>query len=553
MTSPSSHPTVPHPSVVTAEQDGRNRQAASPTKPVAPRVVIGLIACAIVFFQVLIHFGGIMRGANIVSIASILLLTATGAVWKRRDLPAPFYIVAVVINVDAMVYLAGSAATYTLGCDNRLLDSVWLPLGLGIYGFLRPAFLIFPVLAMQWSKNALATQVGTLLAGPSDYIIVLDLALIMLCCMALFAIARRTMDCTIPGDWLRRRGWRLDSGEFFCGCVIAMAGIHLSNYFYSGWEKLILPNASWLTWVLENPTYLLAVHARDFELLTIQTLLPVGDRFFHLLRALNVPMNVLVLGAQLAAVGVLLSLRASSLLTAFFDLMHLAIFALTAIFFWKWILLNIGFVLAFEMLKREVRFAPPAIRLMGCALVIAAPALSFHIVRLGWFDSPGVTEVHFEAETLTGEKVRVPSNFFLGHSLDVAYQRFAHAFPGYLPTGPWGTTSDGAIFHQMMSDCTAESNEWTLPEAARNQAQRLVMHYHAQALALSTDGSGRFHYDRYPHHIWSSPWSFEQFGALDLRTIRAYVLVVESRCVSVDRGGRISRTLLKRSRYELPL
>src|SRR5690606_2505796 len=123
-----------------------------------------------------------------------------------------------------------------------------------------------------------------------------------------------------------------------------------------------------------------------------------------------------------------------------YDLMHLGIFALTAIFFWKWIIVNAGFVLAFDLLRRRRVALPWPILVMGCVLVLVAPS-TFHIVRLGWFDSGGVNEARFEARTASGNTVRVPSNYFLDGSITAA-QRLDFPFAGGHLTGTWATTAN---------------------------------------------------------------------------------------------------------------
>jgi hypothetical protein len=540
------------PTVNRATTAAGQKQAATPPT-LMPYLVIALVLLSVLGFHLLAGLGGVLYGPSMPRLIALALLCLAGLVWRRRDLPFAFLAVAFAINIDCLVYLAGSWQTYTLGLDNILLDSVWLPVLAGLLAFLRPALLIIPAFAMQWSKIVLARQIGGGISGGSDYIIVPDLALLIAAILAVYAVFR-LLRPMLPCRWLGQAGDRRASDGYFIGCVIAMAGIHLSNYFYSGWEKLFLLNAAPWTWVLENPTYMLAVHTQDFQFFTIPTLLGgMSGNLYPLLVATNVPLNIAVLVAQLMSVGVLLSMRASTVLTIFYDLMHLAIFALTAIFFWKWVVLNAGFVLAFDAIRRHGPAVPRPVLLTGCALVIAAPLLSFNIARLAWFDTPGVNDVHFEVVTEAGESIRVPSNFFLNDSIGVAQQRFAGAFPGFMPTATWGTTTDANILHGLQDNCVALASDWSLPPGASERIGRLLKSHHSDALALSADGSGRFPYDLYPHHIWSSPWAFGPFAALDLRTVRTYVLVVEGSCVSVEPDGRIERTPVGSSRHEFPL
>lgn len=220
-------------------------------------------------------------------------------------------------------------------------------------------------------------------------------------------------------------------------------------------------------------------------------------------------------------------------LTVIYDIMHVVIFGLTAIFFWKWILLNLGFVHAFSALRREAKPVPLTLGIYALAILLIAPQL-FKIVKLGWFDSGGVNHAHVQAETVDGQHVEVPSNFFLEMSVVFAQQRVGRPFRGLLPTHDWGTSADFEIMQHFTDHC--EPDVPPVPDLDPEVIAKvgdLLWKHHDRMLALE-DGGGRLNYDLYPHHIWSSPWAFDEFRALDLSKIDAYVLVVEAKCVGMN-------------------
>ncbi|MHA6298279.1 hypothetical protein [Devosia sp. CAU 1758] len=537
---------------MSASEDIANGVASAKTPhPSQTMVAISLIAIAFACFHALISIGDVLQrpGAGQFTVLSAIMII--GARWQRKDLPFSAQAILLVINVDCVVYLAGAWPTYQLGFDNPAADSVWVPVAFGILALFRPAFLLVPAIAMQWSKVHLAREFGSGVSSSADYIIIPDLAILTVLFMAVLSI-HAVVSAKIP----EQHRWKfpsLDRDFYFVSCVVALAGVHFSNYFYSGLEKLILPGASPLTWVLENPTYFLAIHTADFGLMTLPNVLGSGSNILPYVTMLNVPINIAVLISQLLVVLVLFSMRASTAVTVFYDLMHLAIFALSAIFFWKWIILNAGFVLAFDSIRRSRIVLPRAVSLLGCAIVVGAPFVSFSIAKLAWFDTPGVVEVRIEAVTDEGTRVTVPSNFYLDGSLIIARQKFAGAMPGFLPTGTWGTTSDAGVFDAMMTQCVQSAQPWELSDNYRKLVSTLIGKYHDLAITLSQDGSGRFSYDFYPHHIWSAPWMFGAFANLDLRTVQLYELVIDARCVSVSAQGDVSRIPVGTARYRFPI
>ena len=48
---------------------------------------------------------------------------------------------------------------------------------------------------------------------------------------------------------------------------------------------------------------------------------------------------------------------------------------------------------------------------------------------------------------------------------------------------------------------------------------------------------GIWHYDAYPHHLWSVPWLFEEAARLDPADIVAFRVSLEAVCARVDGDG----------------
>ena len=280
--------------------------AQSPAVSPALVVFLGLVGVSIAIFWLLTSGLHLLDDPSPANLLLCIPLTAAGLHWRARDLPLPFYVVVAVINFNFLFYIAASWSTYELKLDVPLVGSLWFAIACGIAAFFRPVLVLIPALAIQWGKVQLSQEIPLGFTGSADYIIMPDLAVLAAIFMGLFAAYQLVF---------RRLQWSsrlsLDPAVFFSWCVIVLAGIHFSNYFYSGLGKLLLANATPLTWVLENPTYILAVHTLDSHYLTIQTLLDAGDPFFAALLWMIVPLNILVLVSQLVAVVILFWLRGS--------------------------------------------------------------------------------------------------------------------------------------------------------------------------------------------------------------------------------------------------
>ncbi|WP_280817992.1 hypothetical protein [Rhizobium leguminosarum] len=508
-----------------------------------------LMSVVLALFWVLISKFAIDAGPTPTNIICLFAITLLGARWRSLDLPAFFNAIVFSLNTCCIIYLVGSRATYDPGFANGILNSAWLPVAAGLIAFLVPSFVIWPAIAMQWSKVHIADATGWGSSGTADYIIVPDLTILLALMLSVLTVVRLMGRVHKNFDLAAS----VDPTSYCSASVVIVAAVHLSNYFYSGICKIFLPNGGPLTWVLENKTYFLSLHASDMGFITIQNILKGLGVHFEITRLLllfNEPINIAVLVGQLMALICLLSMKRAAQLTIFFDIMHVGIFLLTGIFFWKWIILNAAFVFSFAQLGK--RSAPHfSTRLYGCAVVVAAP-LAFHVVKLAWYDTGAVNELTFQAVTMDDRTVPVPSNFFLDSSIDVAQQSFARPYNGFLPTGTWGTTLYGDIMKGSASNCQEQVANFLLSDTDRARVSLLLQRQQRLALELA-DHNGHVGYDIYPHHIWSSPWLFQEFSGLDIRSVKSYMLSIQSFCVSVDSSGVVRRMPVGKVTYDFPV
>ena len=519
----------------------------APISPAKAVMILLVLAAGIGAFYWLKTEPRIFRVASPESVTLIMILSGLGLGLSGRQTPAALRVLLAYITGSLTIYLITGYPLHDLKVGHPVADHLWVAVACAVLSYWRPSLSLIPIIAVMWAKILARKDFGLGISS-TDYMVVVELG-VLLC---LFLIPASFIQLA-AGFWRRHHDALLEfSRNYLNSAILIGAAVHLSNYVISGHQKLVLENAGPITWVLENPTYILTAATVEFRYLTIFDIPGLPDWILASIKWATVPLNALVLVGQLMAVGAMFSRRFMIWITVFFDIMHLTIFGLTAIFFWKWILLNLGMVHAFSMLRRDNWRLPLWLSAAALIVLLGAP-LMFQVARLGWFDSGGVNFAHWQVETMDGERVEVPTNFFLATSISFAQQRPGRPFTGFLPTHDWGTTMDAEVMRRFKGTCEPER----APVPAMTPAQFKVLgdfiqRHHARVLERA-GGSGNIAYDWYPHHIWSSPFAYDAFRRLDLSRVSSYVLTIEAICLNVDDAGAIEKRVLTRDEVEFPL
>lgn len=509
--------------------------------------ILGLLASAMALFYWLKDDPRLFRRASPYNVNLTLLLGLLGLGLSGKATPAAFRILLAYITGSLTFYLLTGYTLHDLTVGHPAADWMIVPVAFALASYWRPALSILPIMAVMWTKILARKDFGLGISS-TDYMVVVELGVLL--CLFIIPASLLSLAARIP----RAPAERLTAlrRDYLNAAVVIGAAVHLANYFYSGHTKLVLENAGLLTWVLENPTYILTPITKHFGYLTIFEFPWMPQWMNAALVWITVPLNAAVLLAQLAVVFAFFSRRFMIGVTMFFDLMHTAIFALTAIFFWKWILLNLGMVHAFHKLRRDNWRIPLWLGTAALVVMFAAPNI-FQVAHLGWFDSGGVNYAYWQAETKDGKRIKVPTNFFLSTSISFAQQRPGRPFTGFLPTHDWGTTMDAKVMHKFTDACAPDAQLAPALDPAKTAiAGDFVLRHHARVLERA-GGSGNIAYDVYPHHIWSSPFASSEFRALDLAEVSAYILVVEAKCISVAKDGSVNIKELARHETRFPL
>ena len=390
-----------------------------------------------------------------------------------------------------------------------------------------------------------AQQAFGVLLSQTEFFPVCEVALFMLIAAAfLFAVRNVTYFAPL---FRTAHSDELSTLEKVALCAVA---VHMSNYFYSGVKKWLLGDTP-LSWAFENKTSYLLLTADEMGFLPLRAISNLSEISFLVIDSGNVFLNLLLYGGQLAAVLAVVRVRWLIFITAFYDITHIVIFLVTGIFFYKWIILNFAIIAGLVAIRHKV--IPTTLKFQLVTTVVLAPAV-FWVANLGWWDSRALNHERFFAKLADGSEIEVPTNYWGSLSINYAQMRVTRGkAEGFFPTGTAGVFFDQKIMervnrcdYQFNSDRSARVLK-NLVEAPNSRVTQNIRLHHKYVLE-QVDGAGQTAYDFYPHHIWSMPWLYDEFKALDKRRIVAYRYVVEAVCLGTENGS-FKRDVKIRSDY----
>lgn len=401
----------------------------------------------------------------------------------------------------------------------------WTAITSTILAIYRPAFLLVPIFYMAQMKGV-HSELLHLSLSKTDYLPLLEAVFFIYVGAVIYTFAIN------KGSLIKEN----ESNTIFDLLFLTTVAAHFSNYFYSAVKKIWISDGSITWWSFNNQTenlILTAYKSGHFPW-------PLSPESIQLIYAFMADWSwlsnsVLFIGQCLALIAIT-KLSWSKIVTVFYDMTHIAIFALTGIFFYKWIFYNFAIIWALSNVK-NICFTP-LLRIYLICVVIFAP-LIFFVAKLGWFDNRSFNHEYFEAVYENGDKLEIPSNFFLTSSVTYAQQRIIRdKSEAHFPTGTFGVTfginnvirgnkceyevnNDIDLFIRMGAENVRK---------IRNRIERIQQYY-----IKSEAVNGKvLNYDFYPHHIFSFPWLFSDFKNRKKDTIVQYNYVVESYCLDMD-------------------
>ncbi|MDH3703472.1 MAG: hypothetical protein OEU46_19400 [Alphaproteobacteria bacterium] len=435
------------------------------------------------------------------------------------------------------------------------LNQAWLIAAIcGVLGYFRPSFAIVTLQYIVWQKRQLMDVFG-LAVDWLDYFTLIETGTVLIVGYLIYVGVRTRIDIDPATD----RAATDSAGGAAKSLVlhpvdmlvIAAVALHFGNYFFAGVIKAYI--GSDLTfWFRENPTPFLTLAALESKVLPLSFSEGLTAFAYQTMDKIFPVTNFATIVIQLFALFAVIRVRWAIYTTLAYDVLHLTIFVLTGIFFWKFIVLNLAIVAALATIRTKKMSV--ALQSFLCFVVVISPFV-FHIFpSYAWLDSRSMNVVRLYAVTEDEKEVQVPSNYFLGLSVTFTQHRLVWPEKGPVTTESWGVAKSMEEMRQSLS-CEWGHEKGDLPTATfyypKEHISRLIRRYHGQALTM-LDADGRFEYDIYPHHIFSMPWFFEDFRMLDKRRIKAYRYESETLCLDF-KDGKPQHRRLWHATFDIPL
>jgi len=381
--------------------------------------LIAAVLVVFLFFK-LVTISGVILGSaiRVPLFLTVLLVTFFSRRYKTESLYLPIKII-----LKGLVGLFAFYLLFTSLPINRdeltntqFIESfIYHFLGpvIGVIAYKRFAFALPLVLAVRWQKT-LVSEVLSIGITPTDYMPLIEMGILLVLGSLIYFILSEKYAL------LGTQKENTSDPKPLVLLMLTAVTIHLSNYFWSGMQKILI-GEYWNQWLFENPTYYLTLAAMEVGALPLTIL---GENITNTLInyqiVLNVPLNILIFVLQLGSIVALIKIRWAMLVTAMYDVTHIVIFLVSGIFFYKWIWLNILIVFALNKIKNIELDISSIFWLI--IVIILAPVI-FYVAFLGWFDTPSFNDEYVLAITEDGNQYRAPSNYFLAGSVTAAQQR----------------------------------------------------------------------------------------------------------------------------------
>jgi hypothetical protein len=467
-----------------------------------------------------------------------------------KTFPLPFSFLTRASALGVFVYLLVEPPSVTLAFPERAaaltrMDAgYWFALGLAALSVWRPSFLLAPSLYVIWSRRT-----AEFLSG--FYISWLDIRYMMemsqflaLCACGLTVLVWLQCRPSAFLGWLRA----INYNTLALSLAFVAIGLHLGNYFWSGYQKMVIGPNFW-SWVIENQTQNMMAAALTRGVLPSGGF-PVATHLLNgALATVIVPLNLIVLVAQLFAIIAPLRIRWLVATTIAYDIFHAGVYVVGGLFFWPWVWNNFSVLLCVRRsTDAEIGWLPKAC----CVLTILA---GFHwdlghSARLAWFDVLEFKYAKVQAADANGNWINVPVSFFMSHSYSVSHGwTDMTAVPGHYSPSEWGSVLSyeratksgqcappGPPSPQIIIETDQE-------RISREENLRQFVIAHHQKMLRLTSRYGRYMYYFRSHHHPSTPFMHRDFDGLDLSAIRKYRFVTQSICATIVNGQLTERPI----------
>ena len=305
--------------------------------------------------------------------------------------------------------------------------------------------------------------------------------------------------------------------------LVSILGVYLSSYFYSGIEKVLLESNP-ISWIVDNNMIDLVINA-EFAGISQIILFPFKYQIYECIIKFEEIIEFIVLFGECSAIFVLLKRFTILPFFILMNLMHIIIFIVSGIFFWKWIIFNFFLLFFFHNYMGSFKCTRQFYLLHFSFMFFGSTV--FSIPKLGWYDSPVMNNSFFVAIDKNGTRYNVPSNYFNDYSVTIAQQRFFDytSLDFTENVGTFGTVRSLDSLTSLRKEYQ-DSNTSSFSErhfSLHPDLANFVKNHHSYMVSNDYNCV-----NLYPHHIFSNHYLYESFYNLNLNNIIEYEFIIDT-------------------------
>ena len=208
--------------------------------------------------------------------------------------------------------------------------------------------------------------------------------------------------------------------------IFLVLTLHASNYFVPGVVKIeISPNGWEWTFLNELNNLFISSYINGWLGFLDEKFIIL---FANIIDKTEIMAQVVTLLIHLGSFFLLFKKRITFILFLGFELLHIGIFFASGIFFWAWILINLGFIYLIKQLPKEsLAFLYSKKSVFTFCIIVLLSPIFYQPTPLGWWDSNINTVYDFVVTTKDGNKFKINKNDFGPYDLIFTQNRFYYA------------------------------------------------------------------------------------------------------------------------------
>lgn len=296
--------------------------------------------------------------------------------------------------------------------------------------------------------------------------------------------------------------WRRQTLSRFVALSLCLVA---ANYFWAGWQKLMIG------WPWREDLSALFVNSYLNGWLRGMSESRVAQ-FDQLVEWTSPLMIVFTIATEVGAILLLTRKPVAMAVLVGCTLLHMGIFCVSGICFWKWCAVNLALVWLLwkappGFVTRVFQELRPA--WLGLACILLAPIYA-RVTHFAWFDTPLSHQFDVEVVGRSGAIYPVSRGFFAPYDFTFAQNKFYYLSSDPIVVGTYGVTENLAISEDCCAvDTSAEYAELTTEhgqcESSHEREQRFgaLLQVFLSNYAKEHQRQGDLDIEVVPHHIWS--------------------------------------------------